>query len=59
MFILMFIRIAEGTAGELKDRMGGDVLVARVADRADLPRASDPLASLRERPPMSTLTSDA
>jgi ABC-type multidrug transport system ATPase subunit len=43
--------IAEGTAGELKDRMGGEVLVARVADRADLSRASALLASLGEGPP--------
>ena len=43
--------IAEGTAGELKDRMGGDVLVATVADRADLPRASALLAPLGEGPP--------
>ena len=43
--------IAEGTAGELKDRIGGDVLVARVADRADLPRASALLAPLGEGPP--------
>jgi len=43
--------IAEGTAGELKDRMGGDVLVATVADRADLPSASALLASLGEGPP--------
>ena len=38
--------IAEGTAAELKDRMGGDVLVARVADRADLGRAAAIMASL-------------
>jgi ABC-2 type transport system ATP-binding protein len=43
--------IAEGTAGELKDRMGGDVLVARVAARADLHRASALLAPLGEGPP--------
>ena len=43
--------IAEGTAGELKDRMGGDVLVARVTDPADLPRASALLAPLGEGPP--------
>ena len=43
--------IAEGTAGELKDRMGGDVLAATVADRADLPRASALLAPLGEGPP--------
>ncbi len=43
--------IAEGTAGELKDRMGGDVLVATVAARADLSRASALLAPLGEGPP--------
>jgi ABC-2 type transport system ATP-binding protein len=43
--------IAEGTAGELKDRMGGDVLAATVADRADLPRASALLAPLGDGPP--------
>jgi ABC-2 type transport system ATP-binding protein len=43
--------IAEGTAGELKDRMGGDVLVARVAARDDLHRASALLAPLGEGPP--------
>ncbi len=43
--------IAEGTAGELKDRMGGDVLVATVADPADLPRASALLAPLGDGPP--------
>jgi len=43
--------IAEGTAGELKDRMGGDVLIATVAARADLPRASALLAPLGDGPP--------
>ena len=43
--------IAEGTAAELKDRMGGDVLAARVADRADLGRASAIMASLGEGAP--------
>jgi len=43
--------IAEGTAAELKDRMGGDVLVARVADRADLGRAGAIMASLGEGAP--------
>ena len=43
--------IAEGTAGELKDQMGGDVLAATVTDRADLPRASALLAPLGEGPP--------
>jgi ABC-2 type transport system ATP-binding protein len=32
--------IAEGTAEELKERMGGDTLEARVADQADLRRAA-------------------
>jgi ABC-2 type transport system ATP-binding protein len=36
--------IAEGTSDELKDRMGGDVLEARVADVADLERAGAILA---------------
>ena len=31
--------IAEGTADELKEQMGGDMLEARVADRADIDRA--------------------
>ena len=43
--------IAEGTAAELKGRMGGDVLVARVADRADLGRAGAIMASLGEGAP--------
>ena len=51
--------IAEGTAGELKDRMGGDVLAATVTDRADLPRASALLAPLGKGPPMSTPISNA
>jgi ABC-2 type transport system ATP-binding protein len=38
--------IAEGTTAELKDRMGGDVLVARVADRANLGRAGAIMATL-------------
>ncbi len=32
--------VAQGTSAELKDRMGGDVLEARVSDRADLERAA-------------------
>ena len=42
--------IAEGTADELKDRMGGDVLVARVAARADLSRAGVLLPPLSDGP---------
>ena len=37
--------IAEGTTDELKRRLGGDVLEARVHDRADLGRAADVLAA--------------
>ncbi len=36
--------IAEGTADELKDQMGGDVLEARVVDPADLERAGELIA---------------
>jgi len=43
--------IAEGTAAELKDRMAGDMLVATVADRADLGRAGAVMASLGEGAP--------
>jgi ABC-2 type transport system ATP-binding protein len=43
--------IAEGTTAELKDRMGGDVLVATVADRADLGRAAAIMASLGDGAP--------
>jgi ABC-2 type transport system ATP-binding protein len=32
--------VAQGTADELKDQLGGDVLEVRVADRADLERAA-------------------
>ena len=38
--------IAEGTALQLKDEMGGDTLEVRVHDVADLPRAAALLASL-------------
>ena len=38
--------IAEGTADELKDRMGGDVLEARVTDRAELERAAALVADM-------------
>src|SRR5262249_37675899 len=38
--------IAEGTAGELKDRLGGDLLEARVARKDDVERAAAVLASL-------------
>jgi len=43
--------IAEGTAAELKDRMAGDMLVARVADHADLDRVGAIMASLGEGAP--------
>jgi ABC transporter DrrB family efflux protein len=43
--------IAQGTAAELKDRMGGDTLEVRVARRADLDRAAALLAEFGEGPP--------
>ena len=43
--------VAEGTAGELKDRMGGDVLEARVADPSDLDRAAAAIAELGQGSP--------
>src|SRR5262249_30292321 len=43
--------IAEGTAEQLKRRLGGDVLEARVSTRADLERAAASLAELGENPP--------
>jgi ABC-type multidrug transport system ATPase subunit len=38
--------VAEGTADELKDRLGGDVLEARLSNRADLDRAAALLAEI-------------
>ena len=43
--------IAEGTTGELKDRLGGAVLEARVTRPADLGRAAAALAGLGHGPP--------
>jgi ABC-2 type transport system ATP-binding protein len=43
--------IAEGTAGELKDRLGGGVLEARVTSPAELGRAAAVLAGLGEGQP--------
>jgi ABC-2 type transport system ATP-binding protein len=43
--------VAEGTADQLKDRMGGDVLEARVTDRADMQRAASLIAGLGTTPP--------
>jgi ABC-2 type transport system ATP-binding protein len=42
--------IAEGTAAQLKARLGGDTLEARVAQRADLERAAALLAALAGAP---------
>ena len=38
--------VAQGTAGELKDRLGGDVLEARVSSTGDLERAAAVIAVL-------------
>jgi ABC-2 type transport system ATP-binding protein len=43
--------IAEGTAEQLKERLGGDMLEARVSDRADLERAAALLAELSQSKP--------
>ena len=43
--------VAQGTADQLKDHMGGDVLEVRVANRADLDRASDLVAGFGTAPP--------
>ena len=43
--------IAEGTAVQLKERLGGDRLEARVADRGDLERAAALLAELTRSTP--------
>ena len=43
--------VAEGTATELKDQMGGDVLEARVANLDQLERAAGLLAELEKREP--------
>ncbi len=43
--------VAQGTAGELKDQLGGDVLEARVSSRGDLERAAALIAKLGEGVP--------
>lgn len=43
--------VAQGTAGELKDRLGGDVLQARVSTAAELPRAAELIAALGQGDP--------
>ena len=43
--------VAQGTAAELKDQMGGDVLEARVANLGDLDRAADLIAEFGQGAP--------
>jgi len=43
--------VAQGTADELKDQLGGDVLEIRVADPADLERAAALVAPFGSTPP--------
>ena len=43
--------VARGTAGELKDRLGGDVLEARVSSASDLERAAALIAELGDSVP--------
>ncbi len=43
--------VAQGTAGELKERLGGDVLEARVASAGDLDRAAALIAGLGQGAP--------
>ena len=43
--------IAEGNADQLKERLGGDLLEARVSNSADLERAASLLARLAQAPP--------
>ena len=45
--------VAEGTTAELKDRMGGATIEARVSRRADLGRAASLLAKVGAGPPYS------
>jgi ABC transporter DrrB family efflux protein len=45
------IVVAQGTASELKDRLGGDVLEARVASASDLDRAAALIAELGQGVP--------
>ena len=42
---------AQGTADELKDQLGGDVLEVRVTRRADLEKAASLIAGLADAPP--------
>jgi ABC-2 type transport system ATP-binding protein len=44
--------VAEGTADELKDQLGGDVLEIRLVDRADLERAAAVVAEVGEAQPL-------
>jgi len=44
--------VAKGTADELKDHLGGNVLQVRMADRADLERAAALIADLGNTPPV-------
>jgi ABC-2 type transport system ATP-binding protein len=50
--------IAEGTADELKSRVGGDVLEARVVSPDDLDRAVEVARAFGDGTPMSTLISN-
>ena len=43
--------VAQGTAGELKDQLGGDVLEARVSSARDLDRTAALIAELGQSPP--------
>jgi ABC-2 type transport system ATP-binding protein len=43
--------VAEGTADELKDRLGGNVLEVRVTNRADLGKAASLVAGIGSAPP--------
>jgi ABC-2 type transport system ATP-binding protein len=43
--------VAEGTADELKDRLGGNVLEVRVTHRADLGKAASLIAGIGSAPP--------
>jgi ABC-2 type transport system ATP-binding protein len=43
--------IAEGNADQLKERLGGDLLEARVSNSADLEHAASLLARLAQAPP--------
>ena len=43
--------VAEGTADELKDQLGGNVLEVRVTNRSDLEQAASLVATLGSKPP--------